>query len=134
MSDILNLIAEARRAAFEHRFVDAAAHASTALERTPTCLLALRILAWAQLELDDDAALATFEQCAEFDPDDALAHVGHAIGHEQHGETDAAVLQWLRAWVLDAHTQAMRRALVKRTGAQPHTSSAAGVSPHRGQR
>src|SRR5437763_10860421 len=100
MSDILNLIAEARRAAFEHRFADAAAHASSALERTPTCLLALRILAWAQLELQDDAALATFGQCAEFDPEDALAHVGQAIWHEQHGERDAAVLEWVRAWEL----------------------------------
>ena len=45
MSDILNLIAEARKTAFEQRFEDAARHATNALQRLPSCLAALRILA-----------------------------------------------------------------------------------------
>src|ERR671932_18911 len=79
MSEILNVIADARRAAFEHRFEDAAALAMRALNRAPACLAALRVLAWAQLELEDEAAVATFERCAAYDPEDALAHVDQAI-------------------------------------------------------
>lgn len=116
MSDILNLIADARGAAFEHRFEDAAELASSALKRMPTCLAALRILAWAQLELDADEALATFEKCAAYDPEDALAYVGQAIWYQQRRDNEAAVRQWVRAWELDPHNQAIRRALVKLTG------------------
>jgi len=47
MSDILTLIAEAREAALDHRFDDAARLAQGVLDRLPTCLVALRILAWA---------------------------------------------------------------------------------------
>ena len=107
MSDIFHLIADARGAAFEHRFEDAAALASRALKSMPTCLVALRILAWSQLELDADEALATFEKCAAYDPEDALAYVG---------DNGSAVSQWVRAWELDPHNQAIRRALVKLTG------------------
>src|SRR5579864_8316926 len=98
MSEIVNLIADARRAAFERRFADAAAHASSVLDRLPTCLLALRVLAWAQLELDEDGARETFQRCAEYDPEDALAHVGLAIWHQQRGDNETAVSEWVRAW------------------------------------
>jgi len=128
MSEIVNLIADARRAAFEHRFADAAAHASAALERLPTCLIALRILAWAQLELDDDAALETFQTCAEYDPEDALAHVGQAIWYQQRNRNDAAVSEWVRAWELDPHNQSIRRVLVKLTGELPESGFADAVS------
>jgi tetratricopeptide (TPR) repeat protein len=128
MSEIVNLIADARRAAFEHRFADAAAHASAALELLPTCLLAMRIVAWAQLELDDDAALSTFQTCAEYDPEDALAHVGQAIWHQRRGRNDAAMSEWVRAWELDPHNQSIRRALVKLTGELPESGLADGVS------
>ena len=91
MSEILNPIADARRAAIDHRFDEAA---SSALGRagvgSPTCLAALRILAWAQLELDDDAALTTFERCAALDPEDALAYVGQAIWYQQRRQDDGA--------------------------------------------
>lgn len=116
MSDIFHLIADARGAAFEHRFEDAAALASRALKSMPTCLVALRILAWSQLELDADEALATFEKCAAYDPEDALAYVGQAIWYQKHRDNDSAVRQWVRAWELDPHNQAIRRALVKLTG------------------
>src|SRR5712692_7819796 len=84
MPEILQLIAEARGAAFEHRFDQAARLASGVLDRLPTCLAALRILAWAQLELDADdepTALATFQQCAALDAEDPLAYVGQAEEH-----------------------------------------------------
>jgi Tfp pilus assembly protein PilF len=128
MSEIVNLIADARRATSEHRFADAATHAAAALELLPTCLLATRILAWAQLELDDDAALTTFQTCAEYDPEDALAHVGQAIWYQQRGRNDAAVTEWVRAWELDPHNQSIRRALVKLTGELPESVLADGVS------
>ena len=128
MSDIVNLIAEARRAAFERRFADAAAHASQLLDRLPTCLLALRVLAWAQLELEDDEALATFQSCAEVDPEDALAHVGQAVWHQQRNHKDAAIKEWVRAWELDPHNQSIRRALVKLTGELPDSAFADAVS------
>jgi tetratricopeptide (TPR) repeat protein len=128
MSEILNLLADARRAAFEHRFADAAASASHVLQRLPNCLLALRILAWAQLELENEAALETFQHCAELDPEDALAHVGQAIWHQQRGENDAAASEWIRAWELDPQNQAIRRALVRLTHELPESVFADAVS------
>src|SRR5205823_567570 len=128
MSEILNLIANARQAAFEQRFEDAAALASGALGRFPTCLAALRILAWAQLELEDDAALATFEKCAGYDPEDALAQVGQAIWYQQRRDNDAALGKWVRALELDPHSQAIRRALVKLTGELPESPLAEAIA------
>jgi tetratricopeptide (TPR) repeat protein len=128
MSEILNLINDARRAAFEHRFEDAARSASNALERLPTCLTALRILAWARLELEDDAALETFERCANADPEDALAYVGQAIWHQERGNIEAAITNWTRAWELDPHNQAIRRGLVKLTRELPESPLADAIS------
>ncbi|HEX8968336.1 MAG TPA: tetratricopeptide repeat protein, partial [Chloroflexota bacterium] len=128
MSDIPNLIADARRAAFEHRFHDAARYASEALDRLPTCLAALRVLAWSQLELDDDAALATFEACTAYDPEDALAHVGQAIWYQQRGDNEAAIREWVRAWELDPHNQSIRRGLVKLTRELPESVRADAIS------
>src|SRR5438132_7776291 len=121
MPDILNLIAEARSAAFDHRFEAAAKAAAGVLDRQPTCLLALRILAWAELEQNDDHALETFERCAAGDPEDALAYVGQAIWYQQRGQNDAALQQWVRAWELDQQSQAIRRVLVKLTGDLPES-------------
>jgi tetratricopeptide (TPR) repeat protein len=128
MSEILKLIADARRAAFERHFEDAAALAARALDRLPACLAASRILAWAQLELEDDAALATFERCAAYDPEDALAHVGQAIWYQQRRDNDAALRHWLRALELDPYNQAIRRALVKLTGELPESPLADAIS------
>ena len=128
MSEILTVIEEARRAAFDHRFGDAATHASAALDRVPMCLVALRVRAWAQLELDDEAALATFELCAECDPEDALAHVGQAIWYQQRGKNQAAVGEWVRAWELDPHNQSIRRGLVKLTRELPDSAFAEAMS------
>ena len=128
MSDILNLIAEAREAAFEQRFEDAARHATNALQRLPSCLAALRILAWAQLELDDEAALSTFQRCIEHDPEDALAHVGQAIWHQQREHDDLATAAWTRAWELDPHNQAIRRGLARLTGELPDSTFADAIS------
>jgi tetratricopeptide (TPR) repeat protein len=128
MSEIVNLIADARRAVFDHRFADAATHAATVLERLPNCLLALRILAWAQLELGHEAALETFQACAECDPEDALAHVGQAIWYQQRRQNQAATDEWVRAWELDPHNQAIRRGLVKLTGELPESAFADATS------
>jgi tetratricopeptide (TPR) repeat protein len=128
MTEILNLIAEARGAAFDHRFDDAARHATAVLDRLPTCLVALRILAWAQLELDDDAAQATFEECAEYDPEDALAHVGQALWYQQREQNDAALREWVRAWELDPQNQAIRRGLVKLSGELPESAFADAIA------
>jgi tetratricopeptide (TPR) repeat protein len=128
MSENVNLIADARRAAFEHRFEDAATQASRVLNRLPTCLVALRVQAWAQLELDQDAALASFEACAEYDPEDALAHVGQAIWYQRCGQNEAAIEAWVRAWELDPHNQAIRRGLVKLTGELPESAFADAIS------
>jgi tetratricopeptide (TPR) repeat protein len=124
MPEILNPIASACRAAFAHRFDQAASQAMSMLDRQPTCLPALRLLAWAQLELDDDQSLSTFERCAAFDPEDALASVGQAIWYQQRRQVDAAVRHWVRAWELDPQNQAIRRVLVKLTGELPESALA----------
>lgn len=124
MPEILQSLAEARGAAFEHRFDKAARLASGVLDRLPTCLAALRILAWAQLELDLDdesTVLDAFEKCAAFDPEDPLAYVGQAIWYQQRRDDTSAIRQWVRAWELDAQNQAIRRALVKLTGELPES-------------
>jgi tetratricopeptide (TPR) repeat protein len=127
MSEIWNLIADARRAAFDHHFDQAAALAHRALERLPGCLPALRILAWAQLELDDDEALHTFERCSAYDPEDALAYVGQAIWYQQRGQNEAASRNWVAAWEVEPHNQAIRRALVKLTGELPESTLAEAI-------
>src|SRR4051812_12975828 len=124
MPDILNLIVDAGRAAADHQFEAAAAKASAVLARLPTCLSALRILAWAQLELGQDDARATFERCAALDPEDVLAYVGQAIWLQQRGDDAAATEYWVRAWELDPHNQSIRRALVKLTGELPESAVA----------
>jgi Flp pilus assembly protein TadD len=128
MSDILTLIAEARSAAFDGRFEDAARCARQVLERLPTCLAALRILAWSQLELEDDGVLATFGRCLELDPEDALAHVGQAIWHQQHDEMELAATEWTRAWELDPHNQSVRRGLARLTGELPDSAFADAIA------
>jgi len=128
MSEILNLIAAARAAALEQRFDAAARHATALLERLPTCLVALRTLAWAQLELDDDRTLATFQRCVEHDPEDALAHVGQAIWYQQHDQDELAAAEWTRAWELDPHNQNVRRGLARLTGELPESALADAVS------
>jgi tetratricopeptide (TPR) repeat protein len=128
MSEIVNLIDEARRAAFEHRFKDAATLASGVLKRLPACLVALRVQAWADLELDWDSALVGFETCADYDPEDALAYVGQAIWQQRCGHKEAATDAWLRAWELDPENQAIRRALVKLTGELPESAFADAIS------
>src|ERR671934_8028 len=90
--------------------------------------IALRILAWAQLELDDDEALATFERCAAYDPEDALAHVGQAIWYQQRRDDAAARRHWQRAWELDPDNQAIRRALVKLSGELPESPLAEAIA------
>ena len=134
MSEILSLIADARRAAVDRQFERASGLASEILDRLPACLTALRILAWAQLELDSDAAPRTFARCAELDPEDTLAYVGQAIWLQQRGQTDAAAAMWTRAWELDPDNQAIRRAVVKLTGDLPESSLADAVSLVRGGR
>jgi len=119
MLDRLTTIADARSAALERRFDIAAELAARALEASPNCLPALRILAWAQLELGHDRAPATFQACLSIDPEDALAHVGQAIWHQQRQDAAAASTAWTKAWQLDPHNQDIRRALVKLTGELP---------------
>lgn len=130
MPEIHQLIAEARGAAFDHRFDLAARRASGILDRLPNCLAALRILAWAQLELDADdepTALTTFQQCVDLDPEDSLAYVGQAIWYQQRRQNEAAMRQWVHAWELDPQSQAIRRALVKLTGELPESALADAV-------
>jgi tetratricopeptide (TPR) repeat protein len=128
MPEILTLIAEARRAAVDRHFEAAAAQASAVLDRLPACLSALRVLAWAQLELDTEIAGATFARCAELDPEDVLAYVGQAIWCQQRGQDDAASQHWTRAWELDPYNQSIRRALVKLTGELPESGLADAIS------
>src|SRR5258708_13003965 len=124
MSDILKQIADARRSVMDHRFHEAAAQASAVLSHLPSCLSALRVLAWAQLELDEDEALEAFERCAAFDPEDALAYVGQAIWYQQRRQDAAASRLWVQAWELDSANQLIRRALVNLTGELPESQLA----------
>jgi tetratricopeptide (TPR) repeat protein len=134
MPEILNPIASACRAAFAHRFDQAASQAMAVLDRQPTCLPALRLLAWAQLELDDDQSHSTFERCVAVDPEDALAHVGLAIWFQQRRQVEAAVRNWVRAWELDPQNQAIRRVLVKLTGDLPESPLADAIGLLRASR
>jgi tetratricopeptide (TPR) repeat protein len=121
MPEIATLIAEARAAAFDGRFDDAAQVASRVLEAAPTCLIARRTLAWAQLELGDDRANESFLECAAYDPEDTLAYVGLGIWHQQRQHSQPAIDNWTRAWELDPYNQPIRRALVKLTGELPES-------------
>jgi tetratricopeptide (TPR) repeat protein len=134
MPEILNPIASASRAAFAHRFDQAASQAMAVLEGQPTCLPALRLLAWAQLELEADESLQTFEQCTAFDPEDALAYVGQAIWYQQRNQVELAVRHWIRAWELDPQNQAIRRVLVKLTGELPESALADAIDLLRASR
>jgi tetratricopeptide (TPR) repeat protein len=127
MPEIATLIADARAAALEHRFDEAAQVAQRVLGALPSCLIALRTLAWSQLELGDERALETFVQCAAFDPEDALAYVGQAIWYQQRHQAQAATERWTRAWELDPHNQEIRRALVKLTGELPESPLAEAI-------
>lgn len=127
MSETQTLITQARDAALERRFDLAARRAREILGQLPTCLSALRILAWAQLEQEQDEAIETFERCAELDPEDALAFVGQAIWHQQRGEDESARHFWQCAWELDPDNQAIRRALVKLSGDLPESAFADAV-------
>jgi tetratricopeptide (TPR) repeat protein len=137
MPEIYHLIADARGAAFEHRFDQAARLASVVLDRLPNCLAALRILAWAQLELDPDdelTALTTFQTCAALDPEDPLAYVGQAIWYQARGDNPSAIREWTRAWELDPQNQAIRRGLVKLTGELPESLLADAIGLLRAER
>ena len=122
-----DLLARARSAAVEHRFDEAARVAHQILTKSRGCLVALRVLAWAQLELGEEGALATFERCTELDPEDARAEVGQAIWHQQREHEAEAVAHWIRAWELDPHNQPIRRALVRLTGELPDSLLADGI-------
>lgn len=122
MPDRLTTIADARTAALEGRFDAAAELATRVLADAPNCLPALRILAWAQLELGDDRAPTTFEACLAVDAEDALAHVGLAIWYQQRQDESLAREAWVRAWQLDPHNQDIRRALVKLSGELPDSA------------
>lgn len=134
MSDILNQIAQARRAIADEQFDTAEVRASAVLDQFPSCLAAWRMLAWAQLELDKEEAGASFERCAALDPEDALAYVGQAICDQQRGDKAAATQHWLRAWELDPHNQAIRRGLVSLTGELPESGLADAIGLVRGGR
>src|SRR4051794_31391152 len=127
-------LADARAAALDGRFDVAADLAERILANAASCLPALRILAWAQLELGDEHAPRTFDACSAIDPEDALAHVGQAIWHQQRAETDLAIDAWQRAWQLDPHNQTIRRALVKLTGELPDSLLAEAIGLMRAQR
>ena len=127
MPEFMTLMAEGRAAALDRRFDEAAAKAERLLASVPSCLPALRLLAWAQLELGDDRALVSFQQCAELDPEDALAQVGQAIWSQQRDQRDQARRCWTRAWELEPHNQPIRRALVRLTGELPESALADGV-------
>jgi tetratricopeptide (TPR) repeat protein len=122
-----DLLARARSAAVEHRFDEAARLAHQVLTKMPGCLVALRVLAWAQLELGEERALASFQRCAELDPEDARAEVGQAIWHQQRDQEAEATAHWVRAWELDPHDQPIRRALVRLTAELPESLLAEGI-------
>jgi tetratricopeptide (TPR) repeat protein len=127
MPDVHNLLAQARAAAAAHRFDEAASLGQRILSGAPTCLVAMRILAWAQLELGDDRALATFQRCAALDPEDALAEVGQAIWYQQREQQAPALERWVRAWELDPFNQEIRRGLVRLAGELPESVLADGI-------
>lgn len=127
MPELLELIAEARGAALEGHFRQAADGAQEILDSHPSCLAALRVLAWAQLRLDEDAALDSFQACATLDPEDALAEVGQAIWYERHELPERAAERFIRAWELEPHDQRIRREVVRLGGELPESPLAEGI-------
>jgi tetratricopeptide (TPR) repeat protein len=128
MAEFPSVIAQACAAIQDGRFERAAELANRVLERSPSCLAALRALAWAQLELANESALITFQRCSAIDPEDALAHVGQAIWYEQRDMTETAIQSWTRAWELEPQNQDIRRALVRLTGDLPDSALADGIA------
>ena len=127
MSEVPTLLVQARAAAVAHRFDEAASLAQRVLSSQPRCLPALRLFAWAQLELGDERAVGSFQRCAELDPEDPLAEVGQAIWYEQHDQAERAAECWVRAWELAPDNQPIRRALVRLTGELPESTLADGI-------
>lgn len=128
MADTMALIAEARQAAFDSRFPEAANIAQDVLHQLPSCLPALRTLAWAQSSLEDDAALDTFQACSTLDPEDPLAEAGQAIWFERHGMVPQALAKWNRAFELNPLDQQVRREIVRLGGELPETPLAEGCA------
>lgn len=128
MPELAETLASAREAAMQQRFEQAADLARSALHACQSCLLAHRILAWAQLRLGDDGALTSFQQCAQLDPEDALAEVGQAMCHEAQGAPDVAVAHFLRAWELDPQDQRIRKEVVRLGEDFPDSPLADGIA------
>ncbi len=128
MSDIFESIARARSAALNQRFEDARARAAEALELRPHCLAAWRILAWSQLEVGDNVALGTFQNCVAYDPEDGLSHVGQALWLDRHAQRESALAKMTRAWELDPSSVGIRQALGRWGGSLPDSKLADGIA------
>jgi tetratricopeptide (TPR) repeat protein len=126
MTDIYETLGRMRQAAYANDFESAAVAAREVLEARPNCLPALRALGWAQISLDDDEALQTFEACANLDPEDGLAEVGQAVWYEKHEQPDRAIEHFVRACELEPHDQRIRREVVRLGGELPETPLAEG--------
>lgn len=128
MSELATQIAEARAAALDQRFPEAATAARRVVDTNPTCLPALRALAWAQVETGDRAASESFQTCATLDPEDAYAEVGLAMCLERQGERPRALERLIRAWELEPDDQKIRKEVVRLGGEFPDSPLADGIA------
>lgn len=91
----------ARKAALEGVYSLAAELSREVLTEHPHALLALRLLAWSEMELEEGTPEETFRACLEVDAEDAVAEVGLALTAERRKDDAEARLHLLRAYELD---------------------------------
>ncbi|MBI3964672.1 MAG: hypothetical protein HY329_03470 [Chloroflexi bacterium] len=121
MAEISEILRSARQAALSNRFDTAAGLCRRVLATYPNCLIALRILAWTELEGGQDTARDRFGTCSLLDPEDPLASVGQGVLHELQGRSDRALEHFVRAYELDPSDDRIAAEIVRLGGTAPQT-------------
>ncbi len=117
----------ARVEAMAGRYQQAAELSRAAVANHPNALLALRILAWAELELGQPTARDRFEACLRIDPEDAIAEVGLGILAEAQSRVDEARQHFARAFELDPTDEHVRAQLGRLGGELPTSQRIEGL-------
>lgn len=124
---VVDLLRSARTEALRGQFQRAAELSRTVLVTHPQALLALRILAWSDLELAQQTAAERFEACLAVDPEDAIAEVGLGLVEETAGRDREALAHFTRAYSLDPTLERTTREIERLGGALPTSHTVTGM-------
>lgn len=127
MNDVVDRLRAARHEARAGRFEQARSLASAVLATHPHALLALRLLAWAELELGLDGAVAAFEACQRAAPLDPVAELGLALVARRLDQPPVALRHFCRAFELGAAEPEVRLEIQTLGGELPESRLAEGL-------